>query len=155
MAAESPLPPNSPETGDKPQVAEEKGTAPSAAATAATTATATPASEAPRVEVSAATITRMMGIATTNDLRLLEGRIDVLTSKVAALLGKVERVLTQFNALPSSSDVDRLEIQIGGVKNMLRELGETIDAARSSTTEDSKQAASEQSRKIREGIKSN
>jgi uncharacterized protein YoxC len=97
----------------------------------------------------------MMGIATTNDLRLLEGRIDVLTSKVAALLGKVERVLTQCNALPNSADIDRLEIQIGGVKSMLRELGETIEATRSSTTEDTKQAASEQSKKIRDGIKSN
>jgi hypothetical protein len=47
--------------------------------------------EGPRVEVSAATVTRMMGIATAADLRLLEGRMDLLASKVTGLLTKVDR----------------------------------------------------------------
>jgi hypothetical protein len=74
---------------------------------------------------------------------------------VASLIGKFERVLTNLNGLPKSSDMDRLEIQIGGVKTMLREIADAIEAPRSSKADDSKQAASEQSKKIRDGIKSN
>lgn len=111
--------------------------------------------DAPRVEVSAATVTRMMGIASTADLRLLEGRVDLLTSKVTGLLTKVDRVLSMFGSIPTSSDVGRLEIQIGAVKSMLRELLEANDGSGTAKRQtDTKDAAEEQSRKLREGIRS-
>jgi hypothetical protein len=111
--------------------------------------------EGPRVEVSAATVTRMMGIATAADLRLLEGRMDLLASKVTGLLTKVDRVLSMFNSVPSSSDIGRLEIQIGALKSMLRELLEVSDTANAQKRQaESKEAAEEQGRKLREGIRS-
>jgi len=113
------------------------------------------ANEGPRVEVSAATVTRMMGIASTGDLRLLEGRVDLLTSKVTGLLTKVDRVLSMFGSIPTSSDIGRLEIQIGALKSMLRELLEMKDAAGGQKRQpDTKDAAEEQARKMREGIRS-
>ena len=116
---------------------------------------ASAAAESPRVEVSAATVTRMMGIASTADLRLLEGRVDLLTSKVTGLLTKVDRVLTMFGSIPTSSDIGRLEIQIGAVKSMLRELMESQEASGSAKRQpDTKDAADEQSRKLKEGIRS-
>ena len=126
---------------------------PTATATAAiATGTVT---DAPRVEVSAATITRMMGIASTTDLRLLEGRVDLLASKVTGLLTKVDRVLSMFGSVPTSSDIGRLELQIGAVKSMLRELLESTDARGQNVQQaDTKGAAEEQSRKLREGIRS-
>lgn len=125
-------------------VAKPSSTAPSAAST-----------EAPRVEVSAATVTRMMGIASTADLRLLEGRVDLLTSKVTGLLTKVDRVLSMFGSIPTSSDVGRLEIQIGAIKSMLRELLEANDGLGAAKRQaDAKDAAEEQGRKLREGIRS-
>lgn len=126
-----------------------------------TTPTATAAiatgtvTDAPRVEVSAATITRMMGIASTTDLRLLEGRVDLLASKVTGLLTKVDRVLSMFGSVPTSSDIGRLELQIGAVKSMLRELLESTDARGQNVQQaDTKGAAEEQNRKLREGIRS-
>jgi hypothetical protein len=116
---------------------------------------ATPAAEAPRVDVSASTITRMMGIASSNDLRLLESRLDVLTSKVAGLVAKVERVLSMFSGLPSSSDMDRLELQVGTVKSMVRDLSDSLESVAKRSGPNEKQVAAEQSKKIRDGIKSN
>lgn len=128
---------------------------------ATTTPTATAAiatgtvTDAPRVEVSAATITRMMGIASTTDLRLLEGRVDLLASKVTGLLTKVDRVLSMFGSVPTSSDIGRLELQMGAVKSMLRELLESTDARGQNVQQaDTKGAAEEQNRKLREGIRS-
>ena len=128
-------------------------TSPTPTATAAiATGTVT---DAPRVEVSAATITRMMGIASTTDLRLLEGRVDLLASKVTGLLTKVDRVLSMFGSVPTSSDIGRLELQMGAVKSMLRELLESTDARGQNVQQaDTKGAAEEQNRKLREGIRS-
>jgi hypothetical protein len=97
----------------------------------------------------------MMGIASTADLRLLEGRVDLLTSKVTGLLTKVDRVLSMFGSIPTSSDIGRLEIQLGAVKSMLRELIEDQEALGATKRQpDTKDAAEEQSRKLKEGIRS-
>jgi len=97
----------------------------------------------------------MMGIASTTDLRLLEGRVDLLASKVTGLLTKVDRVLSMFGSVPTSSDIGRLELQMGAVKSMLRELLESTDAKGQHVQQaDTKGAAEEQNRKLREGIRS-
>jgi len=128
---------------------------PGLAAAVPPTAAAGSAQEAPRVEVSAATITRMMGIASTADLRILEGRVDLLTSKVTGLLTKVDRVLSMFGSIPTSSDIGRLEIQVGALKSMLRELLEmTGPTGGQDRQNEDKDAAAEQGRKLREGIRS-
>ena len=112
--------------------------------------------EGPRVDVSAATVARMMGIASTNDLRVLEGRIDLLTSKVAAILTKMDRCLSMFTSIPTASDIGRLEVQLAAVKSMMKELLDSVGAPVGGAKEQAdKQAAAEQSRKLREGIKTN
>jgi hypothetical protein len=111
--------------------------------------------DAPRVDVSAATVARMMGIASTSDLRVLEGRIDLLTSKVAAILTKVDRCLSMFSSVPSASDVGRLEVQLASIKSMMREVLDVVGTEIGPLREQSdREAAQEQSRKLREGIKS-
>jgi hypothetical protein len=97
----------------------------------------------------------MMGIASTNDLRLVEGRVDVLTSKVAALLVRVEKVLSMFNSLPKSADIDRLEVQMSTVKSMIRELSENIEGSQLPRPKQEQDAAAAQAKKLRDGIKSN
>jgi len=112
--------------------------------------------DGPRVDVSAATVARMMGIASTNDLRVIEGRIDLLTSKVAAILTKMDRCLSMFSSIPTASDIGRLEVQIAAVKSMMKELLDSVGAPVGGAKEQAdKQAAAEQSRKLREGIKTN
>jgi hypothetical protein len=112
--------------------------------------------DGPRVDVSAATVARMMGIASTNDLRLLEGRVDLLTSKVSAILTKMDRCLSMFGSVPTASDIGRLEVQVAAIKSMMRELLDSVGAPMSSGKEQAdRTAAQEQSRKLREGIKTN
>jgi len=112
--------------------------------------------ETPRVDVSAATVARMMGIASTNDLRVLEGRIDLLTSKVAAILTKMDRCLSMFSSVPSASDIGRIEVQLAAMKSMIRELTDAVGSPISPSKEQAdRELAQEQSRKLREGIKSN
>jgi hypothetical protein len=107
-----------------------------------------------KVEVSAQTVTRMMGIASTTDLKLLEGRVDLLTSKVSSLLMKVDRVLTMFSSVPTPSDIGRLEIQLGSIKSMLREALESMNTSSGSASDGrSKDAADEQSRKLLDGVR--
>ncbi len=113
-------------------------------------------SDGPRVDVSAATVARMMGIASTSDLRLLEGRVDLLTSKVSAILTKMDRCLSMFGSVPTASDIGRLEVQVAAIKSMMRELLDSVGAPVSSGKEQADRAAAqEQSRKLREGIKTN
>ena len=112
--------------------------------------------DGPRVDVSAATVARMMGIASTSDLRLLEGRVDLLTSKVAAILTKMDRCLSMFGSVPTASDIGRLEVQVAGMKAMMRELLDAVGAPVSSGKEQADRAAAqEQGRKLRDGIKTN
>lgn len=110
--------------------------------------------EAPRVEVSAATVTRMMGIPTLTDLKLIEGRIDLLTAKVTGMMTKLDRVVSGFNALPTASDMDRIDIQIGSMKSVMKEILEAVGTDGESKKDDDRAGAQEQSRKLREGIRS-
>lgn len=113
-------------------------------------------SDSPRVDVSAATVARMMGIASTSDLRVLEGRVDLLTSKVSAILTKMDRCLSMFSSIPTASDIGRLEVQVAAVKSMMKELLDSVGAPVSAVKEQTDRlAAQEQSRKLREGIKTN
>lgn len=121
---------------------------------AVTPAGVTANSAGARVEVSAQTITRMMGIASTTDLKLLEGRLDLLTSKVSSMALKLDRVLTMLGSVPTPSDIGRLEIQLGSLKSMLREALESVNSSRGSSQAESPKAADEQSRKLVEGIRS-
>jgi len=75
---------------------------------------------APR-EVSASTIGRMMGLATVAELRLLEGKIDLLTSKLTAITVKLDKLQSTTANFPSGSDLERIDIQIGSLKNLIKE----------------------------------
>jgi len=136
-------------------VAEEARPGGASSPTVMAAAATAPTADTPKVEVSAGTITRMMGIASTSDLRLLEGRIDLLTAKVSGLVTKLDRILSMFSSVPSASDIDRLEIQIGTLKSLVKEVLEVTSAeADKRALADERAAAQEQGRKLREGIKS-
>jgi hypothetical protein len=107
-----------------------------------------------RMEVSAQTIARMMGIASATDLQLLEGRLDLLTSRVSTLMMKVDKVLSGLGALASVGDVGRLETQIASLKSMVREAVDSVSALQGGTSAAQKETAESQGRKLREGIRS-
>ena len=115
-----------------------------------------PVSDQPRVDVSAATVARMMGIASTNDLKLIEGKLDLLSARVAGILTKVDRCISMFGAVPTASDIGRLEVQLAAVKTMMKEVLDSVGAPPSAQKEQAdRDRALEQSRNLRAGIKTN
>ncbi len=83
--------------------------------------TATAADKA-RPEIGAATLARMAGLATGSELKVLEGKLDLLAGRVANMTVRVERALTMLGNLPSGNDFERLDVNISSVKTMLREV---------------------------------
>jgi hypothetical protein len=127
---------------------------PSEASTVAAATSATAASVNPRVEVSAHTIARMMGIASATDLQLLEGRLDLLASRVATLMTKVDKVLVGLGALASTGDIGRIETQIASMKSILREAVDSIRVGQDAQRASDRESKEAQSRKLKEGIQS-
>lgn len=75
-----------------------------------------------RGEISAASLGRMMGIATTSELKVIEQKVDLLTTKFNGLSLKVDKLLSALNNLPSGGDMERIDMQLGGLKTMLKEI---------------------------------
>ncbi|RIL11257.1 MAG: hypothetical protein DCC75_02675 [Proteobacteria bacterium] len=73
-------------------------------------------------EMSAATIARLMGVATQSDLRLLEGKVDMILGRMSALYTRMEKAITALSQIPTGSDLERIDVQIGSLKNLIREV---------------------------------
>lgn len=86
----------------------------------------TDANSSGRGEVSAAAMARMMGLATATEVGLLEGKIDLLSSRINSITLRMEKVLGALNKLPQAADMDRIDVNIGSLKTMIRE---TLDKA--------------------------
>lgn len=90
-----------------------------------------------RPEVTASAIARMMGVATTTELQLLEGKIDLVSTKLATINVRFDKVLSLFNQLPTGSDLERIDVQIGALKALIKDLtlivtGDKLDGKTSS-----------------------
>ena len=114
------------------------------------------ATDSSKAEVSASTIARMMGVATTLDLKLVEGKLELMATKINALTAKMERVITGLNGLPSASDLDRVDIQIGSLKTMLREIIAAVTPSSPSTSAKGKEKEPAEAAQpaLRDGIQS-
>jgi hypothetical protein len=73
-------------------------------------------------EVSAQTVGRMLGLATVTEVRLIEDKLDLITTKLNAIQLKIDKVAAASNTVCTGSDLDRIEIQISALKNVLRDL---------------------------------
>jgi hypothetical protein len=115
---------------------------------------ATPVGAAGRMEVSAQTIARMMGIASATDLQLIEGRLDLLTSRVSTLMIKVDKLLVGLGAVASVGDIGRLETQIAAIKSLLRDATDVVGVLQTGQSAPAKEIGDSQGRRLREGIRS-
>jgi hypothetical protein len=86
--------------------------------------------DAPKQEISAATVGRMMGLATISDLKLLDSKVELVSTKVASLVIKLDKALTILNSAPTAADLERIDVQIGSVKTALREAIDTIKSVK-------------------------
>lgn len=74
-----------------------------------------------RGEMSAQALGRMLGLATVSDMNILEGKIDLLASKINQLIVKMEKILGLTMKAPTGADLERIDIQIGSLKAAMLE----------------------------------
>ena len=86
------------------------------------------AGEVTRGDVSAATIGRMLGLAGSGELKLLEGKIDLVSTRVSNLTVRMEKITAGLQKLPSAVDLERIDVQIGNLRTMLRNFIENAEA---------------------------
>ncbi len=73
-------------------------------------------------EVSAAAIARIMGVATSAEMRFVESKIELLNSKLTAIQLKMEKLVQGFNSMPSGADLERIDVQIGALRQLIRDV---------------------------------
>lgn len=74
-----------------------------------------------RGDVSAITIARMMGLATLGEVKMVEGKIDLLSTKLSSVLVKLEKVSTVLSGVPTGADLERIDVQVGALRQLIRE----------------------------------
>lgn len=79
-----------------------------------------------RPDVSATTLARMMGVATAADLKLIEGKIDLMSSRMTAVTMRSEKILTMLGNMPTGGDLERIDVQIGALRGMIKDLLATM-----------------------------
>ncbi len=84
--------------------------------------------EVSRGDVSAATIGRMLGLAGSGELKLLEGKLDLVSTRVSNLTVRMEKIMGALQKLPSAVDLERIDVQIGNLRTMLRNFIENAEA---------------------------
>lgn len=72
-------------------------------------------------DVSAATVGKMLGLATARDLRLLEEQINLLATRITNMTARFDRVLTSVSKVATGGDLDRLEAQIATLRTFMRD----------------------------------
>lgn len=81
-----------------------------------------PKQEGARPEISGVAIARMMGVATGTEMKLLEGKLDLIASRVNNLTLRIDRIVSQFGNMPTGTDLERIDVQIGSLKSLIRDL---------------------------------
>lgn len=83
-----------------------------------------------RGDVSAVTVARMMGLATLGEVKMIESKVELLTTKLGSVQVKLEKIFTVLQGIPSGADLERIDIHIGALKQMLKEfLGDKASGA--------------------------
>ncbi|GEM_PF-2934203 len=75
-----------------------------------------------KADVSASTIVKMMGVASATELKLVEGKLDLLAGRLGNLSIRLERATAQLNNIPSVSDFERIEGQLTFIRSMIKDL---------------------------------
>lgn len=98
--------------------------------------------EPSRGEVSAATIGRMLGLASMRELNLLEGKLDLVMSKINSLVVKLDKVVAVLGNSPTGKDLERIDVQIAALRTQLQDTGsvKSADSDTAATSGASKRA---------------
>ena len=94
-------------------------------------------SDSGRGEVSAQTIARMMGLMTLSDLKLLDGKLDLLVSRLGTISVRLDKVTSLMQQAPTANDMERIDVQIGTLRSSMRELLTALKATNVVSSPDS------------------
>lgn len=94
-------------------------------------------SDSGRGEVSAQTIARMMGLMTLSDLKLLDGKLDLLVSRLGTISVRLDKVSSLLQQAPTANDMERIDVQIGTLRSSMRELLAALKASNMLSSPDS------------------
>ena len=78
-------------------------------------------STGPNNEITAATVGRMMGLATVTEVKLLESKLDLLGTKISNITTRLEKALAILQRAPSGADLERIDVQIGALRTLVRD----------------------------------
>lgn len=84
-----------------------------------------------RGEISAATIARMMGLATVSETKLVESKVDLLTAKLNAVQVKLEKALAMLGNVATGADLERVDVQVGALRQLIREVMAGVEIKKS------------------------
>jgi hypothetical protein len=70
----------------------------------------------------------MMGLATASELKLMEGKLDLLSTRVNNMTVRMEKIIGILGGAPTGSDLERIDMQIGSLRSMLREAFQLKDS---------------------------
>lgn len=78
-----------------------------------------------RGDINARTIGRLMGLATTSELKVLEGKVDLMISKIANITVRMDKALQLLADASTGSDLERIDVQIAAMRTyMAQALGD-------------------------------
>lgn len=77
--------------------------------------------EGTRGEITATTIARLMGLATVSELKLIESKLDLVVSKITNFTARLEKISAILAQAPTGSDLERIDVQIGALRSLIRE----------------------------------
>lgn len=83
-------------------------------------------------DMSAQSIGRMMGLATVSDIKLFEGKIDLIGTRVSNMAVRMDKVIKTLEGMPTGSDLERIDVQIGALRTLIKEV--LVDMAGESAT---------------------
>jgi hypothetical protein len=90
-----------------------------------------------RTEVSAVTIGRMLGLVTMSEFRLVENKMDLLSSRLNTAILKLDKVSATLSQIPTGSDLERIDVQIGALRTLIKDtIGDLIGKAQTETSND-------------------
>jgi hypothetical protein len=76
----------------------------------------------PAREMSVSTLVHLLGLPSAVQFSILEGRVEALSSRISAVLAKIDRLTNQMEATKTDTLIDRLEFQLSDIRTMLKKV---------------------------------
>jgi hypothetical protein len=73
-------------------------------------------------DLSAATVGRMLGLATSVELKVLENKLDLMSTKLVTHQLKLDKLVGALTTAPTTSDLERIDLQIAQLKVYMNEV---------------------------------